>query len=495
MSRLLAVFLLAAASGFAHVGSPDVFYDGQAGPYRLLVTIRTPSVIPGVAEIEVRSAVNDVQTVHIVPTPLTREAATFAPVPDLAQRSKDDPQFFTGSLWMMTTGSWQVRVTAEGSQGKGEFSVPVPALSSSTKTMQGPIVLVLAALGLLLVAGAVSIVGAGVREGQLEPGLAPDPARVRRARRVMAGTTVLVLTLAGLGGLWWKSNANDYDQHIYKPLQMSATLENDGENDRLMLHLTDPGWAKWRKLDDLVPDHNHLMHLYAISLPEMDKVWHLHPDRVEAGLFAKDLPPMPAGRYALYGDIVHDNGLPETLVTEVTLPAVAGKPLAGDDAAGAGPPISQADPNRTIAQLADGSRMIWERDPGPLHAKRAIFFRFRLEDADGKAAGDMELYMGMPGHAAFVRSDRSVFAHVHPSGSVPMASLSLTQNAGDGGAAMAGMAGMAGMDHSGMSMIQALPPEVSFPYGFPKPGDYRIYVQVKRGGKVETGIFDARVEK
>jgi hypothetical protein len=137
--------------------------------------------------------------------------------------------------------------------------------------------------------------------------------------------------------------------------------------------------------------------------------------------------------------------------------------------------------------------MIWEREPGPLHAKRAIFFRFRLEDADGKPAHDIELYMGMPGHAAFVRSDRSVFAHVHPSGSVPMASLSLTQN----DAAMVGMAGMAGMDHSGMTsmnMMQALPPEVSFPYGFPKPGDYRIYVQVKRGGKVETGIFDARVE-
>jgi hypothetical protein len=100
--------------------------------------------------------------------------------------------------------------------------------------------------------------------------------------------------------------------------------------------------------------------------------------------------------------------------------------------------------------------------------------------------------MGMPGHAAFVRSDRSVFAHVHPSGSVPMASLSLTQNAGDGAAAMAAMPGMSGMEHSGMTM--ALPPEVSFPYGFPKPGNYRIYVQVKRGGKVETGIFDARVE-
>ncbi|HLY19893.1 MAG TPA: hypothetical protein VKR61_21850 [Bryobacteraceae bacterium] len=488
MRKILAVFLLAAAGAVAHVGSPDVFYEGLAGPFRLLVTIRTPFVIPGVADIEVRSAANDVDTVHIVPTPLTGPGAKFAPVPDLAVRSKDDPQFFTGSLWMMATGSWQVRVTAEGAKGRGELSVPVPALSSGTKGMTGSIGWLLAALGLVLVVGAVSIVGAGVREGQLEPGLAPDPARIRRSRMVMAGTAVFVLTMVALGGLWWRAEAGEYDKHIFKPLQMSATLENGG---RLKLHLTDPGWAVWRKIDDLVPDHSHLMHLYVISLPEMDKVWHLHPDQVESGVFAKDLPPMPAGRYALYGDIVHANGLPETLVTEVDLPAIAGKALQGDDAAGSGPAISQADQNRTVAQLPDGSRMVWEREPGPLHAKRATFFRFKLEDADGKPAQNVELYMGMPGHAAFVRSDRSVFAHVHPSGSVPMASLSLTQNASDGGMSMAAMGDMPGMNHS---MTQALPPEVSFPYGFPKPGDYRIYVQVKRGGVIETGVFDARVE-
>ncbi len=45
-------------------------------------------------------------------------------------------------------------------------------------------------------------------------------------------------------------------------------------------------------------------------------------------------------------------------------------------------------------------------------------------------------------------------------------------------------------DHPGA----ARPATVSFPYGFPEPGDYKIFVQVKRGGRIETGAFDAHVQ-
>jgi hypothetical protein len=39
-----------------------------------------------------------------------------------------------------------------------------------------------------------------------------------------------------------------------------------------------------------------------------------------------------------------------------------------------------------------------------------------------------------------------------------------------------------------------LPAEIAVPYGFPRTGAYRIFVQVKRAGGVQTAAFDARVE-
>ena len=473
--KLLTLCLLAFPL-VAHVGSPDIFYEGEAGPYRLLVTIRPPQVIPGVAEVEIRSASADVREIRIAPLPIAGPAAKLPPVPDLAKPSREDPQFFTGALWLMARGSWQVRVAVDGARGGGTLSVPVPAVSTRVLGMQTALAAILIPLVLLLCIGLVSIIGAAIGQAQVEPGIQPDPKRVRRARVAMAFSVILVVGVLWLGDQWWNSEAGIYQRYIFRPLQLQASVENSS---RLVLRLHDPGWLD-RQADDLLPDHGHLMHLYCLRIPEMDLVWHLHPERTAPATFQQALPDMPPGRYALYGDIVHANGMPETATTEIDLPSIAGQPLTGDDAAGAGPPISKADYNRNVAPLSGGYRMVWERGSSPLRVRRPYEFRFRIEDPSGRAAEGMELYMGMQGHAAFLQQDRSVFAHVHPSGSVPMAALTLAANSNP---------------HAGHFMMQSgVPARVSFPYGFPKPGAYRIVVQIKRAGRVETGVFDAQVE-
>ena len=460
MRRFAALLLLTAAAQ-AHIGSPDVFFEGNAGPYPLYVTIRPPAVIPGTAEIELRTTASDIRELRLTPTPLTGDGAKFAPTPDIATRAKDDPQFFHGTLWMMATGSWQVRITADGARGAGKLSVPVPAVAQSTKRMDAPLGIALAILGVILALGVVSIAGAAARESQLPPGTEPDPTSLRRGRRTMAIASAIVAASLYLGNLWWTAEANTYDRYIYKPLTAAATLDNG----RLRIELSDPGWLVTRKIDDFLPDHGHLMHLYVTRLPAMDRVWHLHPEMTGPGTFEHALPPMPAGRYAIFGDLVHENGFPETVTTEFTVAAdLPGTPLTGDDSAGPTP---------------NAARIVFDRDPKGYRARRPASFRFRLTDEHGQPARDMELYMGMPGHAAFIRDDRSVFAHVHPGGSVPMASLSLTAEA---------KANPHALHHMG-----AIQPEISFPYGFPKPGKYKIIVQMKHGGTIETASFDVDV--
>lgn len=491
---LLALLALAIASQ-AHVGSPDVYLDGKAGPYQLFVTIRPPLVIPGVAELEIRCETPGVRTIRAIPLPLSGPGAQFAPVPDNLKRSSQDPQFFTGSLWMMTTGSWQVRLSVEGDKGNGALAIPVPSVALTTQKMQRGLGVLLSVLGIFLIGGVVAMAGAAVREARLVPGAIPTRDAKRRGRFAMSIAFLLAIAAVWGGSRWWNSESNAYGQRVYKPLKMRAVLDQSGT---LTLDLSDPGWLKppsgrialfTRKIDDLVPDHDHLMHLYAIRQPGFDAVYHLHPDLVDTGVFRLKLPAMEPGRYDLYADIVHATGFPETLVATVNVPALPGRPLAGDDASGFAKPWNESSVEDTVFTLPDGYRMEWLR-PQDLRAKEPVLFQFQLTDAAGHAPNDMALYMGMLGHAAFVKTDGTVFAHVHPSGSVSMAALMLAEKKSN-----AQTMDMAGINTSATPSGPAqFANEVHFPYGLPTPGRYRIFVQMKHGDTVETGVFDASVK-
>ena len=103
--------------------------------------------------------------------------------------------------------------------------------------------------------------------------------------------------------------------------------------------------------------------------------------------------------------------------------------------------------------------------------------RFSVRDAAGAPIA-VEPYMGMAAHLAIASRDGSVFAHLHPSGSISMA-------------AMQKFAGGGADPHAGH--IMTMDSAVAIPYAFPKPGPYRLFFQVRRGGRVRTAAFDVDV--
>ncbi len=475
---LLLTLLLGVPAAHAHLGSKDVFETVHAGPYTLYVTVRPPNVIPGVATVEVRSSGAPATALSVTPLPVTGEASKHPPAADIMQPSSADAAFYTGAVWIMGSGTWQVRFEINGAAGHQVASVPVVAVPVSTLKMQKGMGAILAVLGLFLVISMAGIVAASFSESRLRPGVAPNASLRRKGLVAMAISVAVMAATVVLGGWWWNVEAANYAENItnFAPAHTTATLSGNV----LDLHvdrISGNDSRSTRSNSDYLPDHGHLIHLYAIREPGMDAAFHLHPTLVSKGDFRGTLPAMPPGHYNLYGDVVHASGFAETLLASVAIPAgMARGPLDPEDASAAPAPLSQGELGASY-KLPDGYSMVWDR-PASLTASTGYSFRFHLLDPQGKPATGMEPYLGMAGHAAFIKTDGTVFAHTHPEGSAAMADVMLA-NASTGSS-------MTGMSNP-------VTPDVDFPYGFPTPGRYRIFIQMKHSGTVETGVFDANV--
>jgi hypothetical protein len=100
--------------------------------------------------------------------------------------------------------------------------------------------------------------------------------------------------------------------------------------------------------------------------------------------------------------------------------------------------------------------------------------------------------MNMLAHAAVRRDDGAVFSHLHPAGSISMAAQQVFQlRAGEKQRGRITPEMMEKLCQPPGPELGRLP--LSFPYEFPQPGRYRLWVQVKIAGKVRTAVFDAEV--
>jgi hypothetical protein len=509
MKRILpafALWLIVTAVARAHVGSPNVFFEGRAGAYAVYAVIRPPAALPGPAQVSVRVEEPECGSVSFLPV-MWQAGRQGSPQPVAAQQVPGETNLWNAEVWFLHAGSYTVQVNIEGPRGSGVATVPVNVIGRQSLGMKPALRVALTLFGLLLLVSAVFIVGAVTREGCLHANKEPTPWNATRGRTAAAIALFLLAASVAAGAIRWRNMDLAYrTEGIQKPEPVAAAVR--AEADRIMLELRQgdqsaslPPWVA------LVPDHGKLMHLFLIREPELNVFAHLHPLRSDGHTFLLGLPALPAGDYQLYGDVTFENGISQTLVARVKLPEPVGGALlppplitnlAGEVICGFPPALTNAsrvgrdmddswhlDSGATeisagparVSRLMGGYTLRFENASAVMRGRDASL-RFALLAPDGSGAA-LQPYMGMLGHAAVRRADGSVFAHLHPLGSFSMASQEVFREQGNRPAPFASL-----------STVTQPTNCVSFPYQFPKTGAYRLWIQIRTAGRVLTGVFD-----
>ncbi len=525
-----------------HVGSPGVVYEGKAGPYNILVNVNPPEVIPGTAQVQIFVENGSPETISIKPI-YWYAGDEGSPSADPAAPVEGVPGQWEGIVWLMSSGTASLELYLAGPEGEGTTLIPIMAVSTAQNEMEPSLGWVLGILGILLVVLLATIIGASVSDGIQSPEAAVTKKyRGKRIRGITISLALIALILYG-GATWWNSWAENYRRYMYKPYQSDSEVTEVSGRPVFTLKI-DSSYQSYREnylsVSYLIPDHGKIMHMFVMKEGSLDGFAHLHPRRVDSLTFETNWPPLPKGRYFVFADIVRMNGFQETIADTVevthTIPDSLWNPMDSDDTY----ILSNAVDNTPAGQLPsdiivcgkpgvrtplpDGSTAIWQHDSSePLRAGQLYPMTFEILNPDGEPA-ELEPYMGMMGHMVVMKHDGSVYIHLHPVGSYSSASQEVLYNRIDAD-------GPTRLDYSSTQFMDSIDAEISrmaslteeerneelfammghdpyeedpeheghsvvtFPYVFPEPGEYRIWIQMKRNGKVLNTAFDATIEE
>ncbi|WP_143706147.1 hypothetical protein [Emticicia sp. TH156] len=520
----------------AHIGSAGIVQEGKAGKYQIQVYVEPPDVIPGVARVSVSVDGTDIESVKLSPI-YYWTGDEGSPKEDEALPVAGEPGRYEGNIWLMETGAASVKVRISGNRGAGETLIPIAALATAKRDLPESLGWILGGLALLLVGIMTTIVGASNSDSLLKPG---ETGGQGFKRRKVVGSTI-GLSFCGLllfvGNSWWGSISKEYQQnYIYKPY--TATTKIKVENARRVLSFQiDSNSVQGRWTSFLIPDHGKLMHLFLVRQGTLDAFAHLHPSRKDTLTFEAPLPDLPAGKYLVYADILRFHGLQYTIADTVEIPALRVTQESyekqnsdTDDTYVINNPINRKTPGVADAGISicgspgvktvlkDGTSIIWEEKPGQvLRAGQVNNLNFAVISPDGKPA-ELQTYLGMMGHAVVLKDDGSVYIHLHPNGTFSSTAQQvmekrISESTNPGYRVTSARQFRDSVDNLLLN-LQAMPEtqkdkllmggmthnmsshhggSVNFPYVFPTPGNYRIWLQVKRNGKIITGAFDAKV--
>ena len=191
--------------------------------------------------------------------------------------------------------------------------------------------------------------------------------------------------------------------------------------------------------------HEKQLHLFVVSR-DLEYFAHVHPQQLKDGSFHLDHE-LPPGEYMLIADFLPSNATSQMIQRAIIVPSAFAKASA-DKPASVEAGLSRPDSVRVSLKAEN------------LVAGKEARLTFTVTHAKtGAPVTDFEPYLGAPAHMLIVRSDLSDAVHEHPEERITGGST------------------------------------VSFHPLIPAAGDYKLWVQFQRAGRVLTFPFQLRAEQ
>ena len=201
--------------------------------------------------------------------------------------------------------------------------------------------------------------------------------------------------------------------------------------------------------------HDRLFHFFIVSR-DMTQFFHEHPALEKDGSFTLEHVLPAAGQYMLFSDFMPVGGGPQLIATPLTTAGFDG------DIASSWPNLK---PDTSLTKIANGVSVELMIEPGKLIAGEEADVPIHFEDEkSGAPVTNLQRYLGAFGHAMMLSEDMTEHVHAHPE--QMLEGTTITEGGG---------------------------PDLVFHALFPKPGNYRIWLQFQRNNVLSTIPFTVRV--
>lgn len=469
-------FFLLLSFIFPHIGIENAYFEGNIGPYASRIIIEPPGIVPGLATIRVFSIDNKIKKVMVRPNhydaSIKDTLSTFLLNPEEANKSDAIDNLFYSELWLMAYGAYGIEIFLDGDEGEAKITIPVNSLSFKLIEMSFFMKIILFSLLLLLYFGAINIVSIAYSHSTLDADQKLTMHKKNKIIFIRIFATVIITFFIYLGYNWWLSIEKQFIDRLYKPYATVSKVSGNTLNLKIESPSIESSWidiqGTIREHGKIITEHKKWSHIYIFDKEKSKYMAHLHPMLVDDYEFESCLPPMDAGEYLLYADVIHEDGYSHSISSNFHINSSIDNKNYNS---------GLCDKDNSYAKLEETNNNFtikWSNKKDTYNTNDDINFQFKI--LNGSELVELDTYVSMGSHAVILNAEEEFYMHLHPLGSISMSAQKKFM--GDESDSFICDFGVIEDEYGNYKVLDGMG-QISFPSLNLKPGSYLFYIQVK----------------